>query len=140
MTTAPDTLRKFSERHRVKIKNTGAELVAPGRFGEIANDYGDGFLRLRLLAVPRNSAAHDKALRSRGRKAAAAGMVLKVRSGAESISLFRPEDEAHARLAITLVLPKRKRTRILTPEQKAVLVERLARARTAKSGMVGNAT
>jgi hypothetical protein len=126
-------IRQFAEQHRLRVKNTGAELVVLGRFGEIADDYGNGYLRLRLLAVPRSSTKHNRALNARGKQAEAAGMKFHERGGYESIWLFRPEDEAHAALAIRLVGTGRKRTRILTPEQKAVLTQRLVLARTAKS-------
>ncbi len=127
-------LRRFAESYRVKITNIRAELVAPGKFGEIADDYDDGLLRLRLLAVPRDSGRHDAALRIRGRRAEVAGMTLHQRGGAETIWLFDPANDDHCRLAIKLVRPKVRRRVNLTPEQKAALAERLAKAKLATAG------
>ena len=120
-------LRRFADNYRVKITNTGAELVAPGKFGEIADNYGDGLLRLRLLAVPRGSGRHDPALRIRCRRAEAAGMTLHQRGGAESIWLFDPANESHCRLAIELVRPRRKRK--VSPEQREILAARMTALR-----------
>jgi len=90
--------RKLAQRYRL----SWAEVVVPGRYGEIA-DMGDtDALRLRLLAVPR-SAGMNKALIRRRRAAVAGGMLLKWKADSESILLFDPEDTWQAELAIRLV-------------------------------------
>jgi len=122
-----DTLRSFAERYRVKIKNTGTELIAPGKFGEIADDYGDGHLRMRLLAVPRNSGKRNRALNARAQEAQAAGMQAHQRAEYESIWLFRPDNAAHCELAIRLIAPRRKR--YVSPEQREAMARRLAATR-----------
>jgi hypothetical protein len=123
-------IESFAEQYRLRSRNTGAERVVPGKFGEIADMGDEGLFRLRLLAVPR-SANHDIKLRNRRRTAEAGGLKIKWRGDAESIFYFNPADDVQANLAIRLVGTKIRRR--LTPEQRESLSVRLAAARFAKA-------
>ena len=117
-------LQSFAELHRLKLKNTGAERVVLGRFGEIAN-MGDGdALRLRLLSVPRGSTRNDRKLVNRRKLAIAGGMVLKHKADSESVFLFDPTNSAQVNLAVKLVGARRRG--VLSAAQLEVL--RAARA------------
>jgi hypothetical protein len=123
--------KEFAEKHRLRLKSNGVENLIFGKFGELA-DMGDaGRFRMRLLAVPR-AADMDRTLRSRRKAALAAGLELKWKGEAESIFYFNPADAAHVRTVVKLVGAKVRRTRILTPEQKQALTDRLATARALK--------
>lgn len=132
-------LEQWSEKYRVKMTRgkQGTEDLVLGKYGEIADDYGDGRLRLRLLAVPRD-AEMNKALASRKRQAQAGGLKpVHVGEGSyESVWSFDPANDAHSRLAIDLVRPKRRRTVVMTDERKAALIETLARARAQRQPTV----
>jgi hypothetical protein len=121
-------LKEFAAANRLKTKNTGAEDVIPGKYGELAEMNDGGLLRLRLLAVPR-SAIMTGSLRNRRRLAETGGLKLKWRGDSESIWIFDPTDPKQAALAIRLVRPKRKRVVNLTDEQRQVLRDRLESAR-----------
>lgn len=131
-TSAGERLSAFSEKWRLRLADTGAERVVPGKFGELADMDDPIHLRLRLLAVPR-TAVMNKALLSRRRKALAGGMVAKQSCDAETVLLFNPSDAAQAALAIRLVGAKRRRTVNLTEEQKTALRNRLAAIRKPQS-------
>jgi len=129
-------LKEWSQKYRVKMTrgSKGTENLVLGKFGEIADVYSDGQLRLRLLAVPRN-AEKNKALGIRKREAMAGGLN-PVHVGEhvyESIWSFDPLNDAHSKLAIDLVAPKRRRRRVMTEEAKAAAMTRLAAARAAKT-------
>jgi hypothetical protein len=123
-------IESFSGQYRLRTRNTGAERVVSGKFGEIADMGDEGLLRLRLLAVPR-SANRDIKLRNRRRAAEAGGLELKWCGDAESIFYFNPADDAQAKLAIRLAGTRIRRR--LTPEQRESLSFRLAAARSAKA-------
>jgi hypothetical protein len=131
-TRTPVTKRmvEFTSKYRLRLNDTGAEKVVPGRYGEIA-DMGDDGLRLRLLALPRG-ANTDRTLRARRAKALAGGLTLKWNGQAESIFCFDPANETHAQLAINLAGSKRKRVRIMNEGQRQALAARLAAARSQK--------
>ncbi len=109
-------IKEFSEKYRLKIKKTGAEWVALGKYGELTEI--DGEFRVRFMAVPRNASMGGK-LRNRYRAAMAAGLTLKVKSGdAESIFLFDPDDAAQVKLAVRLVGARvRRKVSPMTSEQ-----------------------
>src|SRR5947209_3011164 len=134
-----DAIKQLAEKFRVRTKNTSSEIVAPGKFGEIADNYGDGLLRMRLTAVRRN-ASMNKALNSRDERAKAAGMELHQRNGYETVWLFRPDNEQHCELAIELIRPKRRRVVNMTDEQRAAVGARLAahRPNAIPTGAVGD--
>jgi hypothetical protein len=73
----------------------------------------------------------NKALNLRKRQAEAGGLkpVHVTEHVYESVWAFSADDDAHSRLAIELVAPRRKRMVILTDERKAVLAGILAVAR-----------
>ncbi len=128
MAHATERMKQFAEENRLRLIDTGAERVVPGKYGELAEMDDEGLLRMRLLAVPR-SANMDRTLRARRAKAMAAGLTCKWQGDAEAIFYFDPANEGHAHLAVKLVGAKRKRVRILTEEQKQALVARLAASR-----------
>jgi hypothetical protein len=131
MAQATERMKQFAEENRLRLIDTGAERVVPGKFGELADMDDEGLLRLRLLAVPR-SANMDRTLRARRAKAMAAGVTCKWQGDAEAIFYFDPANEAHVQLVVKLVGAKRRRVRILTEEQREALVARLAASRTLK--------
>jgi hypothetical protein len=126
-------IKEFAAANRLKTKNTGAEDIIPGKYGELAEMNDGGLLRLRLLAVPR-SANMTGALRNRRKQAEAGGFKIKWRGDSESIWIFDPTDKAQAAPAIKLVSPKRKRVVNLTDEQRQALRDRLQSARLVASG------
>jgi hypothetical protein len=128
MSQATARMKQFTEQNRLRLIDTGAERVVPGKYGELADMDDEGLLRLRLLAVPR-SANMDRTLRARRARALAAGLTCKWQGDAEAIFYFDPANEAHVELAVKLVGAKRRRVRILDAEQKQALVARLAAAR-----------
>lgn len=131
------TLEQWASSHRVKLTRgrQGTENLVFGKYGEIADAYSNGRLRLRLFAVPRDRDM-NKALNSRKRQAGSGGLkpVHVTEHTYESVWSFSPEDDAQSELAITLVAPRRKRTVILSDERKAALAGILAAARVAKLG------
>ncbi|MGH9682750.1 MAG: hypothetical protein ACRD4S_03945 [Candidatus Acidiferrales bacterium] len=136
-----ETIKQFAEKHRIRLNDrkhqrkyriTTSEDTVHGRFGEIVEDlsYGD-VLAVKFIAVPRN-ASMNGALLSRYRKALAGGLTLKKKYGdAESTFHFDPMNAEQSALAVKLVGAKRRRTVILSPEQKDALRERLRLARQA---------
>jgi hypothetical protein len=122
MTQATERMTQFAEHNRLRLRDTGAEKVVPGKYGEIADMGDEGLLRLRLLAVPR-SENKNRALRSR-RAFALASLELEWSGDAESSFYFDPGNEAHVSLAVKLVGAKRKRT--MSEDQRQVLSARLA--------------
>ncbi len=143
---ATNPIREFATRYRLRVNDrkrehrhrvSTAEDTIQGRFGEIVPDPSFGpLLAVRFVAVPRN-ASMNGALRNRYRKALDAGLRLKCTYGdAESTFHFDPENEQKANLTIRLVGAKRRRTVNLSPEQKQVLADRLARTRDARNSPV----
>lgn len=135
------SIKAFAEQHRLHLNrpigwpskrhNDKVEDLVFGKYGELADMSDEGLFRLRLLAVPR-AKVMNKALLNRKRQALAGGLVLKWQGDAESIFYFNPANAAQASLAIRLVGAKVRRTRVMTPEQKQVLADRLAKFRAAK--------
>src|SRR6185437_8550300 len=128
-------IREFADKYRVKMAHgrQGVEDTIPGRYGEIAEDFGNGFLRLRLLATPRH-ATMNGALNSRKKQAEVGGLKpISVSPNIyESIWAFDPENTTHCRLAIDLVASTRRRTVVLDDSQRAALAARLAVARASR--------
>ena len=127
MAQVTERMKEFAEENRLRLIDTGAEKVVPGKYGELADMGDDGLLRLRLLAVPR-AANMDRTLRARRAKALAGGMTCKWKGDAESILYFDPANEAQVRLAVKLVGAKRRR--VLNENQRQALAARLAVARS----------
>lgn len=128
-------VREFGEKYRVRVNDrkherkyriTTTEDTVHGRHGEIVADpsFGNVFA-VKFLAVPRN-AVKTASLRSRKRAALAAGLKLKRLCGDdESIFHFNPENLEQSRLALKLVGARKRRTVILTPEQRKAIGDRL---------------
>lgn len=132
------TLLEWSEKYRVKVTRgkQGTEDLVLGKFGEIADDYGDRALRLRLLAVSRDRDM-NKALNLRKRQAAAGGLhpIHVTEHVYESVWSFKPDNPEHSRLVVELVSPKRRRqARELSDSERAALAARLAVARASRAG------
>jgi hypothetical protein len=126
-------IKEFATSHKVKftLGKSGTENLIVGKFGEIAENYdADNLFRLRLLGTPRDRVMNG-ALNSRKKQAQSGGMTpLHVTPYVyESIWGFDPEDTRLAELAISLVQPRRKRTVVLSDDQKQALVARLASIR-----------
>jgi hypothetical protein len=138
---------KFGERYGVKITNPNqksgsleaniqldADSVVEGKCGMIQNLLPNELatdgnrLVLSLMAVPRN-ADMNKKLSSRAKDAEAAGMILKSRSGYETQWYFNPADPRSAAAALKAVGARKRRTRILSEDQRQALAVRLASAR-----------
>jgi hypothetical protein len=132
-------IRAFAEQYRLRIndkKLTGkyrirmhAQPVVYGRYGEIDEDktYGDVFV-VRFLAVPRD-AVMTGALRNRRKKALGAGLRCKWLGHDESSFHFDPCNDVQAKLVIALVGAPIRRRRILSDEQRRLLVDRLRKLR-----------
>ncbi len=135
------TIEEFAAAYRVKMTRGiyGSENLVLGKFGEIADSYryGKGTLRLRLFAVPRSRGNMSKALNLRKEQARAAGMSpLHVTPHvSESIWGFDPADDAHCKLAIELVAPKRRRQ--YSEETRIAMCARLKMARLAQKPKQG---
>jgi hypothetical protein len=131
-------LKKFAEKYRVKMTRgrESTEDLVLGKYGEIADAYGDGKLRLRLLTVPRDGDM-NKALNIRKADAKAGGLkpVHVSEHVYESIWSFDPANAEHSQLAIKLVGPKRRRRVNLTEEQRAAAKARLAAGRQIRAQM-----
>jgi hypothetical protein len=139
-------IKDFGEKYQAKVTGPqqkswslkkkiqlDPEPVVEGRCGMLCDllpnerqhftDEGKDRLGLMLTAVPRN-AGMDKKLRIRARGAAAAGMELKCRAGAETAWYFDPTVPNQARTAIKLVGARKQR--VLTEVQKEAARERWA--------------
>ena len=139
-------LREFAEKNRVRLNDrkherkfriTTSEDTIHGRYGEIVADptYGDDVLAVKFIAVPR-SVNMDKKLRNRYRAALAGGLRLKRKYGdAESTYHFDPTNAQDESLALKLVGAKKRRTRLLTDEQRRLIGERLQAGRGVPSRM-----
>jgi hypothetical protein len=133
-------IKELATSHKVKftLGKSGTEDLIVGKFGEIAGNYEDDTLfRVRLLGTPRDRVMNG-ALNSRKKQAQSGGMTpLHVTPYVyESIWGFDPKDTRLAELAISLVQPRRKRTVVLSDDQKQALVARLASARQNRSSIV----
>ena len=125
-------IKEFAEAYRLRVKNNGVEGLIHGKYGELADMRDAGRFRLRLLAVPR-AADMDRKLRSRRKAALAAGLEMRSQGEAESIFFFNPTDPTQVQLVVKLVGAKVRRRRVLTPEQRQALADRLEVARARKA-------
>lgn len=128
-TEPTERMEQFATENRLRLVDTGAERVVPGKYGQIADMGDDGFLRLRLLAVPRGANV-DRTLRARRAQALAGGLTWRWKGDTESILTFDPANEAQVQLAVKLVGAKRKRT--MSVEQRQAGAARLAAARSSR--------
>jgi hypothetical protein len=133
---ATEKMQRFAETYNLKLVDTGAEKIAVGKFGEIADmDDLDGSLRLRIIPADR-AAEVDKALRIRFRLAETGGLRLKVKFYAESIWYFDPNNGAESRLAFKISGVRSRARRVLSPERREKMIAVLAAAREARKAAV----
>ncbi len=101
-------LNHFSRQHRLHVRRDpcGDSFIF-GRFGTIS-DYGADLVALTFLADA-NDKGRDNVLRSRIRRALAAGFQPSQLGDFEAVLVFDSSDHAHARLAIQLAGIKRRR-------------------------------
>lgn len=134
-------LQTFAQKHGVRLNDRKHERkyklstnthTIHGRYGEIVEDstFGD-VLAVKFIAVPRN-AVMTGALRNRYRQALAASLTLKQKYDSESTFHFNPGDDLHAKLALELIGARKRRTRILTDQQRQAIGNRLKNARNAR--------
>ena len=98
----------FSQRNRLRVRrDTCGDLFIPGKFGTIS-EYGGDVFALSFLADASDK-GRDNILRSRARRALAAGLQPSQIGDFEGVLLFDSSDHAHARLAIRLAGIKRRR-------------------------------
>jgi hypothetical protein len=100
------TLAEFSEQYRVRVRRDDCgDPMIPGKLGHL---YEHGAVRFGIvLQAPTNSTALDATLRSRKRRAIAAGFILRQEGDSEAILLFDPADTKQARLSIRLIHAKK---------------------------------
>jgi len=103
---SPTTLAGFAERHSFRVKRDEChDAIVPGKVGHLyqhdASQFGI------VLEAPADSTRLDNTLRSRKRRAIAAGFLLHKEGDWESILLFDPADVKQARLAIRLIHAKK---------------------------------
>ena len=116
---------QFCERFRLRLKRDRCgDQIIPGKFGHLY-EHGPGVFGL-VLEAPADSTRLDRMLRSRKRKALAAGFVLHQEGDAEAILLFDPANPRQARLAVRLVGAKLKRV-ASTAQLEALRMAREAR-------------
>jgi hypothetical protein len=106
ITMKPAAFRQFAGHHRVRVKlDECHDAIVRGKFGHLY-EHGAGRFGI-VLEAPSNSAALGATLRSRKRRAIAAGFFLCQEGDSEAILLFDPADTKQARLAIQLIHAKK---------------------------------
>jgi hypothetical protein len=103
---SPTTLAGFAEQYRLRVKHDDCgDPIIRGKFGHLYEHCAD---RLGIvLEAPADSTLLPNTLRSRKRRAIAAGFLLHQGGDCESILLFDPTDVKQARLAIRLIQAKK---------------------------------
>ena len=102
------TIITFAEKNRLRVRrDVCGDSFVPGRFGTIS-EYGGDVFALSFLADA-NDKGRDNILRSRIRRALAAGLQPSQVGDFEAVLVFDSSDYAHARLAIQLAGIKRRR-------------------------------
>jgi hypothetical protein len=101
-----NTLKGFAEQHRLRMNSDEChDAMVRGKVGHLfAHDAGWFGI---VLEAPANSTFLDNTLRSRKRRAIAAGLLLRQEGDFEAILLFEPTDAKQARLAIRLIQAKK---------------------------------
>jgi len=98
----------FSQRNRLRVRRDPCgDLFIPGKFGTIS-DYGADLLALSFLADA-NDKGRDNVLRSRIRRALAAGLQPSQVGDYEAVLVFEGNDQAQIRAAMKLAGIKRRR-------------------------------
>ena len=100
------TFHQFVENHRLRVKRDEChDAIVSGKLGHL---YQHNASRFEIvLEAPADSTRLDSTLRSRKRRAIAAGFVLHQEGDCESILLFDPVDVKQAGLAIRLIQAKK---------------------------------
>jgi hypothetical protein len=117
------TLQQFAENHRLKVtRDTCGDAIIQGRLYKDANisEHDDGKLCMCWLTEE----SRAKKFNSVKRECLAAGMTIAQEGDDEAIFLFDGANAQQAKLAITSIRAKVKK--VLSPEQVAVMSERLA--------------
>jgi hypothetical protein len=97
---------QFSEHYWLRVKRDDCgDPIIRGKLGHLY-EYSAGRIGI-VLEAPSKSAALDATLRSRKRRAIAAGFNLRQEGDSEAILLFDPADTKQARLAIQLIHAKK---------------------------------
>jgi hypothetical protein len=97
---------EFSDQYRLPVTRDHCNHpIIRGKFGHI-HEHGSGLLGIVLEAAANND-RFDTTLRSRKRRAMAAGFVLHQEGDCEAILLFDPADLDQAQLAIRLIEAKK---------------------------------
>jgi hypothetical protein len=104
--TSSATLAGFTERHSLRVKRDEChDAIVPGKLGHLYQHDASRFGIVLEASADRTRL--NNTLRSRKRRAIAAGFLLHQEGDFESILLFDPADVKHARLAIRLIQAKR---------------------------------
>ena len=102
------TIIAFAEKNRLRVRrDVCGDSFVPGRFGTIS-DYDTDLLALTFLADA-NDKSRDNILRSRIRRALAAGLRPSQLGDFEAVLLFEGNDQAQVRAAMKLAGIKRRR-------------------------------
>jgi hypothetical protein len=103
---SPTTLAEYGEKYRIRMKRDECgDSIVGGRFGHLYEQYAGRFGI--VLELPADGTRLDNTLRSRKRRALAAGFVLHQEGECEAILLFDPSDRKQAALAIRLIQAKK---------------------------------
>jgi hypothetical protein len=106
MMGSPTTLAGFAERYRLRMNRDEChDTIVRGKLGHLSAHDARWFGI--VLEAPANSTSLDNTLRSRKRRAIAAGFLLHQEGDFEAIVLFDPTDTKQARLAIRLIHAKK---------------------------------
>ncbi len=98
----------FAEKYRLRVRRDECgDPIVPGRFGTIS-EYGEDVFALIFLADA-NDKDRDNILRSRIRRALAAGLQPSQVGDYEAVLLFEGNDQAQVRAAMKLAGIKRRR-------------------------------
>ena len=118
-------LEQFATTYNLRVRRDECgDLIVPAKHGHLYQA-DEGKVGVCFLDNPPSQASKGKALLSRRRQGLAAGFVPHQIGEVESILLFDPKDDTQSSLAIRLVGAKQKR--VLSPETRAILVERMKR-------------
>ena len=124
-------VKPFAEQNRLKTRrDVDDSTIIQGKQGQIFEGYDTG--ELGLLFMP--SALRARLWNSIKRECIAVGMILKQDGDAEGVLAFDGGNPEHARLAIKVMRARAKRQ--MSPEERSMAVERLARIRP-KAGKEG---
>jgi hypothetical protein len=108
MTGSPITLAGLAELYRLRIRlDQCRDAIVQGKLGHLYEHDASRFGI--VLEAPANGPSLDHTLRSRKRRALAAGFLLRQEGDSEAVLLFNPADAKQAQLATRLIQAKRTR-------------------------------